>query len=102
VSGATGTVSHSTRAVGLRCVYTDLDGTLLEAGASLFRDGQGNYTLLPARALEACHRAEVARVGRPTNSLNEGGLSCHLRQQARGRGPWRGTMSLPSMGLTTS
>ena len=43
----------------LRCVYTDLDGTLLGLGASLFRDGQGNFTLLPARALEACHRAGV-------------------------------------------
>ena len=43
----------------LRCVYTDLDGTLLGAGASLFRDGDGGFTLLPARALEACHRAGV-------------------------------------------
>ncbi len=43
----------------LRCVYTDLDGTLLGKGASLFRDGEGNFTLLPARALEACHRAGV-------------------------------------------
>jgi hydroxymethylpyrimidine pyrophosphatase-like HAD family hydrolase len=43
----------------LRCVYTDLDGTLLGRGASLFRDGEGNFTLLPARALEACHRAGV-------------------------------------------
>jgi hypothetical protein len=45
--------------VALRCVYTDLDGTLLGLGASLFRDGDGNFTLLPARALEACHRAGV-------------------------------------------
>jgi phosphoglycolate phosphatase len=43
----------------LRCVYTDLDGTLLGRGASLFHDGDGNFTLLPARALEACHRAGV-------------------------------------------
>jgi hydroxymethylpyrimidine pyrophosphatase-like HAD family hydrolase len=43
----------------IRCVYTDLDGTLLGRGASLFRDGEGNFTLLPARALEACHRAGV-------------------------------------------
>ena len=41
----------------LRCVYTDLDGTLLGRGASLFRDADGGFTLLPARALEACHRA---------------------------------------------
>jgi hydroxymethylpyrimidine pyrophosphatase-like HAD family hydrolase len=45
--------------VPIRAVYTDLDGTLLGRGASLFRDGEGNFTLLPARALEACHRAEV-------------------------------------------
>lgn len=45
--------------MSLRCVYTDLDGTLLGAGASLFRDGEGEFTLLPARALEACHRAGV-------------------------------------------
>src|SRR5919199_2337301 len=45
----------------IRCVYTDLDGTLLGRGASLFRDAEGHFTLLPARALEACHRvgAEV-------------------------------------------
>lgn len=43
----------------LRCVYTDLDGTLLGRGASLFRDGKGAFTLLPARALEGCHRAGV-------------------------------------------
>jgi phosphoglycolate phosphatase len=45
--------------VALRCVYTDLDGTLLGRGASLFRDGEGGFTLLAARALEACHRAGV-------------------------------------------
>lgn len=41
----------------LRCVYTDLDGTLLGRGASLFRTAGGEFTLLAARALEACHRA---------------------------------------------
>lgn len=43
----------------LRCVYTDLDGTLLGPGASLFSDAEGGFTLLAARALEACHRAGV-------------------------------------------
>ncbi|MEA2351017.1 MAG: hypothetical protein QOG86_1958 [Thermoleophilaceae bacterium] len=43
--------------MAIRCVYTDLDGTLLGRGASLFRDAEGGFTLLPARALEACHRA---------------------------------------------
>jgi HAD superfamily hydrolase (TIGR01484 family) len=43
----------------VRCVYTDLDGTLLGKGASLFRTAEGEFTLLAARALEACHRAGV-------------------------------------------
>jgi HAD superfamily hydrolase (TIGR01484 family) len=43
----------------LRCVYTDLDGTLLGKHGSLFRDAEGNFSMLQARALEACHRAEV-------------------------------------------
>jgi phosphoglycolate phosphatase len=43
--------------VAIRCVYTDLDGTLLGKGASLFRTAGGDFTLLAARALEACHRA---------------------------------------------
>ncbi len=43
--------------VTIRCVYTDLDGTLLGRGASLFRTAEGDFTLLAARALEACHRA---------------------------------------------
>ena len=43
--------------MALRCVYTDLDDTLLGPNASLFQNGDGGFTLLPARALEACHRA---------------------------------------------
>jgi phosphoglycolate phosphatase len=45
--------------VKLRCVYTDLDGTMLGQGASLLRDAEGNFTTLAVRALEACHRAGV-------------------------------------------
>ena len=45
--------------MGIRCAYTDLDGTLLGRGASLFRTAEGEFTLLAARALEACHRAGV-------------------------------------------
>jgi hypothetical protein len=41
----------------VRCLYADLDGTLLGPGASLLRDGEGGFTLLGVRALEACHRA---------------------------------------------
>jgi hypothetical protein len=43
--------------VAIRCVYTDLDGTLLGRGASLFRTAEGGFTMLAARAVEACHRA---------------------------------------------
>ncbi|MFN8161843.1 MAG: HAD hydrolase family protein [Solirubrobacterales bacterium] len=43
----------------LRCVYTDLDGTLLGHGGSLFTDHAGNFSSAQARGLEACHRAGV-------------------------------------------
>ncbi len=43
----------------MRCVYCDLDGTLLGRGGSLLHDGEGGVSLLGARAVEACHRAEV-------------------------------------------
>ena len=43
----------------LRAAYLDLDGTLLGADASLFHDGEGRFSMLGARALEACARAEV-------------------------------------------
>src|SRR3954469_20648362 len=58
----------------LRCVYTDLDGTLLGRGASLLRDGDGGFTLLGARALEACFRADAEVVpvsGRRREMLHE-------------------------------
>ena len=41
----------------MRCLYCDLDGTLLGARGSLLHDGDGNFSLLGVRALEACHRA---------------------------------------------
>jgi hypothetical protein len=37
----------------------DLDGTLLGADAAFLRDGDGAFSLLGARALEACARADV-------------------------------------------
>ena len=43
----------------LRAAYLDLDGTLLGRGGSLFHDAEGQYTMLGARALEACARASV-------------------------------------------
>jgi phosphoglycolate phosphatase len=45
--------------LALRCVYTDLDGTLLGKGGSLLRDPEGAFSLRQVRALEACHRADV-------------------------------------------
>jgi hydroxymethylpyrimidine pyrophosphatase-like HAD family hydrolase len=45
--------------MGLRCVYTDLDGTLLGKHGSLFRDAEGEFSLRQARALEACYRSGV-------------------------------------------
>jgi hydroxymethylpyrimidine pyrophosphatase-like HAD family hydrolase len=43
--------------MAIRCVYTDLDGTLLGRGGGLLKDADGAFTLLPVRALEACARA---------------------------------------------
>jgi hydroxymethylpyrimidine pyrophosphatase-like HAD family hydrolase len=61
----------------IRCVYTDLDGTLLGPGASLFRDAEGAFTLLPARALEACFRADVEVV------LKSGRRKAQVMEDAR-------------------
>ena len=60
--------------MSLRCVYTDLDGTLLGRNGSLFHDSEGNFSMLPARALEACDRAGVEVViksGRRESSVME-------------------------------
>ena len=45
--------------MSVRCLYVDLDGTLLGRGASLVHDGEGNVSLLGMRAIEACLRADV-------------------------------------------
>jgi hydroxymethylpyrimidine pyrophosphatase-like HAD family hydrolase len=42
-----------------RCMYVDLDGTLLGRGASLLHDGDGAVTLDGVRAIQACLRAGV-------------------------------------------
>ena len=42
-----------------RCLYVDLDSTLLGRGASMFHDGDGNATIDGARAIQACLRAGV-------------------------------------------
>jgi len=41
----------------LQAVYVDLDGTLLGPGGGLFKDAEGRFSLLAARAVEACVRA---------------------------------------------
>jgi phosphoglycolate phosphatase len=43
----------------VRCLYLDLDATLLGARGSLLHDGDGATSLLGTRAIEACLRAEV-------------------------------------------
>ena len=45
--------------MSLRCLYTDLDGTLLGLGGSLFSDENGNFSMMQARMLEAADRAGV-------------------------------------------
>ena len=45
--------------VAMRCLYVDLDGTLLGPDASLLRGADGRFSNLGVRALEACFRAEA-------------------------------------------
>jgi phosphoglycolate phosphatase len=43
----------------LRCLYVDLDSTLLGPGGALLRGGDGTFSLQGVRALQACDRAGV-------------------------------------------
>jgi hydroxymethylpyrimidine pyrophosphatase-like HAD family hydrolase len=45
--------------VSVRCLYLDLDGTLLGRGASLLHDGEGVVSIEGVRAVQACLRAGV-------------------------------------------
>jgi len=59
----------------MRCLYVDLDGTLLGPGASLLRGADGSFALDGVRALQACWRADVEVVlysGRKQSSVFEG------------------------------
>ncbi len=59
----------------MRCLYVDLDGTLLGPGASLLRGEDGRFSNLGVRALEACFRAGAEVVlfsGRKQSSVFEG------------------------------
>lgn len=58
----------------MRCLYVDLDGTLLGPNASLLTGADGRFSLLGVRALEACARAGVEVViysGRRQGSVFE-------------------------------
>ena len=45
--------------MSVRCLYLDLDGTLLGRGASLLHDGEGAVSIAGVRAVQACLRAGV-------------------------------------------
>jgi hydroxymethylpyrimidine pyrophosphatase-like HAD family hydrolase len=47
------------RRAAVRCLYVDLDGTLLGPNASLLTGADGRFSLFGVRALEACARAGV-------------------------------------------
>jgi hydroxymethylpyrimidine pyrophosphatase-like HAD family hydrolase len=58
----------------MRCLYVDLDGTLLGPGGSLLRGADGRFALDGVRALHACSRADVEVVvysGRRQGSVFE-------------------------------
>jgi hydroxymethylpyrimidine pyrophosphatase-like HAD family hydrolase len=60
--------------VSVRCLYLDLDGTLLGRGASLLHDGEGRVTIDGVRAIQACLRADVEVVlmsGRRQRAVGE-------------------------------
>jgi phosphoglycolate phosphatase len=64
----------ATVAPAMRCLYVDLDGTLLGSGASLLRGADGAFALDGVRALQACWRADVEVVlfsGRRQQSVFE-------------------------------
>ena len=45
--------------MSIRCLYVDLDGTLLGRRASLLHDGDGAVSIDGVRAVQACLRADV-------------------------------------------
>ncbi|HEY7960521.1 MAG TPA: hypothetical protein VID29_01255 [Solirubrobacteraceae bacterium] len=60
-----------------RCLYLDLDGTLLGRGASLLHDGEGDVSIDGVRAVQACLRAGVEVV------LMSGRRRAQLAEDAR-------------------
>jgi hydroxymethylpyrimidine pyrophosphatase-like HAD family hydrolase len=63
--------------VSVRCLYLDLDGTLLGRGASLLHDGEGRVSIEGVRAVQACLRADVEVV------LMSGRRRAQLAEDAR-------------------
>jgi hydroxymethylpyrimidine pyrophosphatase-like HAD family hydrolase len=64
----------ATVARAVRCLYVDLDGTLLGPDASLLTGSDGSFSALSVRALEACRRAGAEVVlysGRRQSSVFE-------------------------------
>jgi phosphoglycolate phosphatase len=70
-------VSGPDGAGAVRCLYLDLDGTLLGRGASLLHDGEGKVTLEGVRAIQACLRADVEVV------LMSGRRQAQVKEDAR-------------------
>ncbi len=60
-----------------RCLYLDLDGTLLGRGASLLHGGEGEVSIAGVRAVQACLRAGVEVV------LMSGRRKVQLAEDAR-------------------
>jgi phosphoglycolate phosphatase len=69
--------ARSDAAVSVRCLYLDLDGTLLGRGASLLHDGEGEVSIEGVRAVQACLRAGVEVV------LMSGRRRAQLAEDAR-------------------
>jgi hydroxymethylpyrimidine pyrophosphatase-like HAD family hydrolase len=63
--------------MSVRCLYLDLDGTLLGRGASILHDGEGRVSIDGVRAVQACLRAEVEVV------LMSGRRSTQVKEDAR-------------------
>src|SRR5690242_9301937 len=57
VCGSVSAIGEYRTRMALRCLYVDLDGTLLGQFGSLFRDADGNFSRAQALTFEACHRA---------------------------------------------
>jgi hydroxymethylpyrimidine pyrophosphatase-like HAD family hydrolase len=63
--------------VSARCLYLDLDSTLLGRGASMLHDGEGKVTIDGVRAVQVCLRADVEVV------LMSGRRSAQVMEDAR-------------------